>query len=81
MSGDPCDRPLLVDFANLITKRLSLLELVHIVDESIDNKMMQQLKDRTDKWLHENHIKGNHTIQIMLKNWTKYKAIYHVYIY
>ena len=33
MSGDPSHRPCLVDFANLLTKRLSLLNLINIVPE------------------------------------------------
>ena len=62
MCGCPSDRPLLVDFANLITKRISFLELVHIVNEGIDLKTMQNMKDLACQWLHENHIKAFYAI-------------------
>ena len=58
MSGSPSDRPLLIDFAHLLTKRLSLLELVHIVNNEIDLKTMQDIKRFNEKWLAENHIKA-----------------------
>ena len=62
MAGNPADRPLLMDFANLITKRISLLELVHIVHEDVDSKTMKNMKLETDEWLAKNHIKGFYSL-------------------
>ena len=58
MSGSPSDRPLLIDFAHLLTKRISLLELVHIVNNEVDLKTMQDMKGYAEKWLSDNHIKA-----------------------
>jgi len=63
LSGDPTDRPSLVDFANLITKRLSLLSTTHIVKEtSIDWKILDALKHRSQQWLIDNKIKAFHAL-------------------
>ena len=62
MAGNPADRPLLIDFANLITKRLSLLELVHIVHDDVDSKTMKHMKEETGEWLTKNHIKAFYSL-------------------
>lgn len=58
MSGDPATRPCLMDFANLLTKRLSLLECVQIVPKEMDWKQRHAMKVQTQKWLQKNHIKA-----------------------
>ena len=58
MSGDPSSRPCLVDFANLLTKRLSLLQFAQIVHEDLDWKHGQVLKHQAQDWLNDNHIKA-----------------------
>jgi len=63
LSGDPSDRPSLIDFANLITKRLSLLSTTHIVkDTSIDWKVLEGNKNRSQQWLIANKIKAFHAL-------------------
>lgn len=63
LSGDPSDRPSLIDFANLITKKLSLLSTTHIVKEtSIDWKILDALKHRSQQWLIDNKIKAFHAL-------------------
>ena len=62
MAGNPADRPPLVDFANLITKRISLLELVNIVTDNVDLSTMQAMRSYTDKWLRENRIKAFYSL-------------------
>eukprot|EP00096_Caligus_rogercresseyi_P009884 TRINITY_DN3456_c0_g1_i2.p1 TRINITY_DN3456_c0_g1~~TRINITY_DN3456_c0_g1_i2.p1 ORF type:complete len:771 (-),score=246.82 TRINITY_DN3456_c0_g1_i2:780-3092(-) len=58
MSGSPSSRPTLIDFANLITKRISLLESVEVVPEDLDWKKSAAIKNRGQNWFTENHIKG-----------------------
>jgi solute carrier family 12 sodium/potassium/chloride transporter 2 len=62
LSGPPSDRPCLVDFANLITKRLSLLECVHIVKDTTDWKKVEVSKAKSIQWLNEQHIKAFYSI-------------------
>ena len=63
LSGDPSDRPGLIDFANLITKRLSLLSTTHIVkDATLDWKILDALKHRSQNWLIDNKIKAFHAV-------------------
>ncbi len=57
LCGSPPDRPLLVDFANLLTKRISLLELVHVVGEDTDVKMIRAAKEEVNRWLRESKVK------------------------
>ena len=58
LSGNPSDRPALVDFANLLTKNISLLELVHIVNENVNPREMAQMKSCANDWLRANKIKA-----------------------
>ncbi|XP_040581713.1 bumetanide-sensitive sodium-(potassium)-chloride cotransporter [Lepeophtheirus salmonis] len=58
MSGSPLNRPTLIDFANLVTKRISLLESVDVVPEDLDWKKSQAIKNSGQNWFTENHIKG-----------------------
>ena len=58
LSGDPATRPCLVDFANLLTKRLSLLQFAQIIHEDLDWKHGQELKHQAQDWLNDNHIKA-----------------------
>ena len=62
LSGCPADRPLLVDFAYLITKRISLLQLIHIVSEDLDLKTMNLMKVKATEWLQENQVKAFYSL-------------------
>lgn len=62
LSGNPVDRPCLMDFAHLLTKRLSLLESIHVADPSLDFKKVEAMKVLANKWLSTNHIKSFHSI-------------------
>ena len=62
LSGPPADRPCLVDFANLITKRLSLLECVHIVKDTTDWKNVEVAKAKGIQWLNSQSIKAFYSI-------------------
>jgi len=61
LCGNPAQRPPLVDFANLITKKLSLLICAHVVTEP-GSKNLSVLKESTQKWLNDHKIKGFYTV-------------------
>jgi len=61
LTGNPAERPPLVDFANLITKKLSLLICAHVVTEP-GSKNLTTLKESTQAWLHDHKIKGFYTV-------------------
>jgi len=61
LSGNPAQRPPLVDFANLITKKLSLLICAHVVTDP-GSKNLTVLKESTQKWLNDHKIKGFYTV-------------------
>ena len=62
MSGNPADRPPLIDFAHLITRRISLLELVHIVHEAVPIGQMTAIKSYVERWLHKSGIKAFYSL-------------------
>ena len=62
MSGVPDARPGLIDFANLITKRLSLMECANIVDQDLDWKGMEAIKMRGNLWFVHNRIKAFYAV-------------------
>ncbi len=62
MTGNPEDRPCLVDFANLLTKRLSLLECQEITEPTTDWKAMAAMKLAANRWLSQNRIKAFYAI-------------------
>ena len=56
-SGVPAHRQPLVDFANLITKKLSLLICAH-VEENQGYQYLDALRSNTNLWLKDHHIKA-----------------------
>ena len=62
MSGNPADRPPLIDFAHLITRRISLLELVHIVHEDVPICQIKAMKSYVERWLHKSGIKAFYSL-------------------
>jgi len=61
-SGEPSDRPCLISFANLITKNLSLLQCVNVVEEGVGWQTISANKSRINKWLNENKIKAFYSL-------------------
>jgi len=61
LTGNPAHRPPLVDFANLITKKLSLLICGHVVSEP-GSLHLATLKESTQAWLNDRKIKGFYTV-------------------
>ena len=63
LSGQPSHRQHLVDFGNLITKKISLMSTLDIVDEnSLSWRSLEKLKQESQEWLLENKIKAFHGI-------------------
>ena len=70
MSGNPADRPPLIDFAHLITRRISLLELVHVVHEGVHTCHMKAMKSYAERWLHKSGIKAFYSLtRNMVARW------------
>lgn len=61
LTGNPAHRPPLVDFANLITKKLSLLICGHVLTEP-GSVHLSTLKESTQAWLTDKKIKGFYTV-------------------
>lgn len=49
MTGPPENRPALMDFANLVTKRISLMASINVAQPEADWKALEQLKRRSVK--------------------------------
>ena len=62
LSGNPADRPCLLDFCNLFTKSLSLLESVNIVNAKTDWRSVEMSKTKAVQWFKENHIKSFYSV-------------------
>eukprot|EP00095_Tigriopus_kingsejongensis_P001015 snap_masked-scaffold609_size125094-processed-gene-0.16 protein:Tk01015 transcript:snap_masked-scaffold609_size125094-processed-gene-0.16-mRNA-1 annotation:"af190129_1na+ k+ 2cl- cotransporter" len=58
LSGLPAHRGPLVDFANLLTKKLSLLICAHVEKESMPQKMAEQMSSHIEHWLDDHRIKA-----------------------
>ena len=59
MTGNPGHRPALVDFANLITKKASLLICGHVMTgDPISVRSVNNLKDNVQSWMKEHGIQG-----------------------
>ena len=57
-SGVPAHRQPLVDFANLITKKLSLLICAHVNDGNQGYGYLEALRSNVNVWLKDHHIKA-----------------------
>ena len=57
LTGEPESRPCLIDFANLITKKISLLSTTHIVKEpDIDWPEVDALRNSAQEWCLRNKV-------------------------
>lgn len=61
LTGNPAHRPPLVDFANLITKKLSLLICAHVITVP-GTKHLALLRESTQAWLTSHKIRGFYTV-------------------
>jgi len=57
-TGIPAHRQPLVDFANLITKKLSLLITAHVETDAVSSKQLNGLKSGVEMWLKDHGIKA-----------------------
>ena len=59
LTGNPGHRPALVDFANLITKKVSLLICGHVLTgESVPSSSLSNLKENVQMWMKDHNIRG-----------------------
>lgn len=58
LSGLPNSRPILVDFAYMLTKNLSLLVCAHVSRGNISQKYRNYLNDRATSWFRKHKVKG-----------------------
>lgn len=61
-AGFPPNRPCLLDFANLLTKRLSFLQVVDIVTDGTSYKEIQEIRASAQDWMHDNKVKAFYTV-------------------
>jgi len=61
LSGNPAHRPALVDFANLLTKKISILITGHVLTEQ-GPVNLSNLKEGMQTWLKDHNIKGFYTV-------------------
>ncbi|QQP39998.1 Uncharacterized protein FKW44_013884 [Caligus rogercresseyi] len=61
-TGLPAHRPPLVDFANLITKKLSLLMCAHVVVGDAPFKSMELLQNTVQAWLKDHNVKSFYSL-------------------
>ena len=63
VSGQPAHRPSLVEFANLLTKKISLMTTLHIIpDETTDWKTVESQRAESQDWLLARKIKSFHAV-------------------
>lgn len=62
MAGTPNTRPILVDFANLLTKNLSLLICGHVFKGQSTQRQRVFLQRQAREWLQKHKVKGFYTI-------------------
>ncbi len=58
LSGNPGDRPTLVDFGSLLTKKISFFQCVRFIEADLNNSRVVLAKDLGDKWMKSNHVKA-----------------------
>ncbi|XP_068149884.1 bumetanide-sensitive sodium-(potassium)-chloride cotransporter isoform X2 [Drosophila tropicalis] len=58
LSGLPNTRPVLVDFAYMLTKNLSLLVCGHVLRGSSSQKYRNYLQERATNWFRKHRVKG-----------------------
>ena len=61
VSGNPAHRPSLVDFANIITKKMSLLVCGHVLTEE-GPVNLANLKNGMQQWLKDHQISGYYSV-------------------
>jgi solute carrier family 12 sodium/potassium/chloride transporter 2 len=62
LSGEPAHRPSLIDFGNLLTKGISLMTCVNVVQDTINWKRKEESKTYGENWLKINHIKAFYAV-------------------
>ena len=61
LSGNPTHRIPLIDFGNIITKKLSLLICSHVLEENTPKNKIK-LKDDVQDWMKKNKVVGFYNV-------------------
>ncbi|XP_060804518.1 bumetanide-sensitive sodium-(potassium)-chloride cotransporter [Amyelois transitella] len=62
LTGFPAERPILTDFAYLLTKGLSLMLCGHIIQGQVSHRAREALASRTYQWFNRRKIKAFYTV-------------------
>lgn len=62
LSGLPSARPILIDFADLLTKKLSLMICGHVIEGTSNQRERIYLQRQTREWFKKHKIKGFYTV-------------------
>lgn len=62
LSGMPSARPILIDFADLLTKKLSLMICGHIIEGTSNQRERVFLQRQAREWFKKHKIKGFYTV-------------------
>lgn len=62
LSGLPNTRPVLVDFAYLLTKNLSLLVCGHVLRGTSSQRYRNYLQERATSWFRKHRVKGFYSL-------------------
>ncbi len=58
LSGNPGDRPTLVDFGSLLTKKMSFFQCVRFVEGDLSNSRVLLARDMGNQWMRSNHVRA-----------------------
>jgi len=70
LTGSPAHRPSLVDFANIITKKLSLLVCAHVMEQTPEADMTT-LKEEMQHWLKDHGVGGYYAATVGSKSFSE----------
>lgn len=62
LSGMPSARPILIDFADLLTKKLSLMICGHIIEGASNQRERVFLQRQAREWFKKHKVKGFYTV-------------------
>lgn len=62
LSGRPKTRPVLIDFANLLTRNNSLLICGHVLKNISTHKNVAYLQHQAQEWFKKHKVKGFYTV-------------------
>ncbi len=58
LCGNPGDRPTLIDFGSLLTKKISFFQCLRFIEGDLPNSRVSLALDLGQKWMKSNHVKA-----------------------